>query len=111
MRKSVIKNISKILDEKKAQNIKIFNVAKLTSLCDYIIIASSSNSNHVRSLTHEVIKILKENNIFSFNLEKDDGYTWVVLDCGYFVINIFHNLTREFYNLEGIWADANELIF
>lgn len=109
MDRDIIKQILKTLDEKKAQNIKIFNVTKLTSLYDYMIIASTSNSTHVRSLTDEVVEKLKKNNLQSFNVEKDDGYTWVILDCGYFVVNIFHNTAREFYNLEGIWADANEL--
>lgn len=105
----IIKTILETLNEKKAQNIKVFDVKHLTSLCEYIIISSTTNSTHVRSLADDVAKTLKNNGIEYFNIERDIGYTWVVLDCDYFVVNIFHNKAREFYNLEGIWADANEL--
>ena len=81
----------------------------MTSLCDYITIASTSNSTHVKSLTEEVIKVLKENNKIIQNVEKDDNFTWIVIDCDDFIINIFHNREREFYNLEELWVDAEEV--
>ena len=106
----LIKIVLNTLEEKKAQDIKAFNVSNLTSLCDYIIIASSSNSTHVKSLTDDVVEVLKINNKIIDNIEKDDNFKWIVLDCKDFIVNIFHNKEREFYNLEGLWSDAKPFI-
>ena len=106
----LIKIVLNKLKEKKAQNIKAFNVSALTNLYDYIIIASSSNSTHVKSLTDDVVEVLKINNKKIDNIEKDNNFKWIVLDCEDFIVNIFHNKEREFYNLEDLWSDAKPFI-
>lgn len=106
----LIKIVLNKLKEKKAQNIKAFNVSALTNLYDYIIIASSSNSTHVKSLTDDVVEVLKINNKTIDNIEKDNNFKWIVLDCEDFIVNIFHNKEREFYNLEDLWSDAKPFI-
>ena len=108
---NIIKIVTEKLSEKKATNIKILNLKGLNSIFEYFIIASSSNTTHVKSLTDEIELVLKKNNSAAKHIEKDDNHTWVLLDCVDFVINIFHENTREFYNLDDVWADALEVCF
>jgi ribosome-associated protein len=104
-----IKNIVDFLYDKKATDVRIFNVKDLTSICDYIIITSSSNTTHVKSLTEDLKEFLDVN--FIKRIEKDENFNWIVLDCDFLIIHIFHQNTREFYNLESLWSDAQEITF
>ncbi len=104
-----IKEIINFLYDKKAMDIKAFNVTNLTPLWDYIIISSTSNTTHVKSLTEDLKDFLGDDLIK--NIEKDDNFNWVVIDCGLFIIHIFHQTTREFYNLESLWSDATQMNF
>ena len=99
------------LEEKKAQEIKTLKVKGLSILYDYIIICSTSNTTHVKSLTLELEEILKKNNKNIKSIEADLNSTWVVLDCEDFIVNVFYEPTRKFYNLEGIWPIAPNLWF
>ena len=74
------------LEEKKAQDIKTLKVKGLTILYDYIIICSTSNTTHVKSLTLELEGVLKKNDKNIKNIETDLNSTWVVLDCEDFVV-------------------------
>ena len=98
------------LEEKKAQDIKTLKVKGLTILFDYIIICSTTNTTHVKSLTLELEEVLKKNNKAIKSIERDLNSTWVILDCEDFVVNVFYEPTRKFYNLEGIWPDAPDFV-
>ncbi len=106
--KELLKKISSTLEEKKATDIKIYNVANLTSLYEYLLIASSKNTRHVKSLTDEMLNLLKEEKINHKNIEKDENFTWVVLDCTNVIIHLFYEQTREFYNLDSLFKDCLE---
>lgn len=105
----ILKIITDTLNNKKATNVQAFDVKKLTPFYDYMLIASTSNSNHVKSLISHVNDLLKQYNKKIRNIEKDDSYNWIIIDCSDFIIHIFLESTRKFYNLENIWADANKI--
>ncbi len=105
----ILKILTDTLNNKKAADIKTFDVRNLTPLYDYMLIASTSNSNHVKSLISHINDVLKQYKKDIKNIEKDDSYNWVVVDCNDFIIHIFLESTRKFYNLENIWADANKV--
>ena len=104
-----LKIIVDTLNNKKANNVKALCVKNICSICDYIIIADTTNSTHVKSLVDDLQFVLKLNNIKIKNIEKDENYNWIVIDCIDLIINVFHKNTREFYNLEKIWIDATEV--
>lgn len=106
----IIKNVAHMLQNKKAKNVRVLNLKNLNSIFDYFVIALTSNSTHVKSLTQEVEIFLKKNNKPILHTEKDENYNWVLLDCNEFSVNVFHEKTREFHNLEGLWADALEIL-
>jgi ribosome-associated protein len=102
----VVEHIYKALDDKKAQDITIMDVSKITTLADYFIIATGTSSTHINALCHHVEKELAKE---GFILAHKEGYVngdWVLLDYHDFVIHVFNSELRAYYSLERIWSDA-----
>ncbi|WP_370931824.1 ribosome silencing factor [Bartonella sp. DGB1] len=91
-----------VLEELKAENIVVFDIAERFSLADYIIIASGNSSRHINALAMFVIEKLKEKKILA-SVDGLESSNWIVIDAGVVIAHIFHPETREFYNLEKIW--------
>ncbi len=107
--KDFLKIVVDILDKKKAKNIKIIKIDKLTTLCDYFVVVDSDNVRHVKSLVDAVEGGLSFAGKIPRKIEKDVNFSWVILDYWDLVIHIFHKDTRKFYDLENIWADGVEV--
>lgn len=105
----LVKQIVKILDDKKAEDIKITKISDLTILGDYLIIADCSNTTHVRSLVDEVEYQTKQLGRAPSRIEKDTSSNWIILDYDQVIVNIFYKETREYYNLERLWIDGEQL--
>lgn len=97
------------LDEKSARDIKILHTTELTVLADYFVICTATGSPHVKTLTDEVDKALSEAGEPPRRREGYRGGDWILLDFGCLIVHIFQKETREFYNLERLWADAGEV--
>lgn len=104
-----LKNIVKVLDSKKAEDIKVIKISDLTIIADYFVIAGATSSTHTKSLSQEVdykLGLLGENPTRS---EGSGADGWVVLDYSDIVVHIFYKDQREFYQLERLWADGEEV--
>ncbi len=103
--KELMENIVRILDEKKASDILAIETADVTIVTDYFIIASATSNTHVRSLADDV-----EDGMSKLGVEPDhiEGKAtgWILLDYSSVVVHVFQTETREYYNLERLWADA-----
>jgi ribosome-associated protein len=97
------------LDSKKADDIKLLRVDKQTTLADYFIIAGGSSVTQTRALADEAEEKLKEAGFLPKNIQADTGHLWVILDYYDFLIHVFHKDTREFYSLERLWRDAEDV--
>ena len=100
------KTIAKILDKKKALDIKAIKITDLSIIADYFVIATGTSTTQVKSLADEV-----EYELTKLGLEpnKTEGYqssTWVVLDYYDVIVHVFCGEQREFYSLERLWADG-----
>ena len=100
------KEIADIMLEKKASDIKIFNVKKITSMTDYFIICSVDSDPQSKAITNNIEKRLKKNGIKPISIEGRDKFEWVLMDYMTFIIHIFNNEKRSYYNLDRLWADA-----
>ena len=100
-----LQNIVRILDEKKAEDIVAIKTTEVTIVSDYFVIASGTSSTHVRSLADDL-----EDGMSKLGVEPDhiEGRAtgWILLDYGETVVHIFSKESREYYNLERLWADA-----
>ena len=99
--------IAKILDSKKAIDIRVLRICDVSSLGDYFIIASASNKSHVQSLSDELDFALgHEDGIKPRRVEGYSSASWILMDYESVIVHIFHEETREFYSLERLWSDA-----
>jgi len=103
----LVQQIADLLDDKKAENVVVLDISRLTVLADYFVIASGRSELHVDALYDELNKSLSQKNIFPKHIDK--GKRWIVLDYGDIIVHIFHHEERSFYNLERLWADAERI--
>lgn len=101
-------SIAKVLDQKKADGLKVLKVRDLTVLADYFVIASGSSSTQVKSLAEEVEFQLGEAGVKPLRTEGYDTKNWILLDYGTVIVHVFYPEARNFYDLEHLWADAEE---
>lgn len=101
------KAITELMLDKKATEIQIINVSKLTSLTDYFIICSSDSEPKTKAIMNHIKdKVREKYNIKPLHLEGIENLEWVLLDYVSIVVNIFSKEKREYYNIERLWADA-----
>lgn len=98
--------IAKVLDKKKASDVKVLKVRDLTVLADYFVIATGTSSTHVKSLAEEVEFQLGEQGVKPLRTEGYDSKNWILLDYGEVIVHVFYPEARSFYDLEHLWADA-----
>lgn len=94
------------LEDKKAADIKIIDIEKITTLADYFIIASGSNRNQVQAMADNVDETLGRAGYQAKQVEGYQGANWILMDYGDIVIHIFDEENRLFYDLERIWRDG-----
>ena len=104
------KNIAKILDNKKAVDLKVIKIDDLTVLADYFVIAGGTSTTQIRSLADEVEATLEKNHkTFVGHREGVKTGDWVLLDYGSIIVHIFSAQARDFYNLEQVWKDGEQI--
>lgn len=107
--KKIIDIILNTLDDAKALDVIVFEVSKLTSISDYMIIASGRSNRQVNSIAEKVIEVAKENNLPPLGTEGKKEGEWVLVDLGDIIVHIMQPDTREYYQLEKLWgADAEQ---
>lgn len=99
---------AQVLDFKKAMQINVLKIQDISSLADYFVIATATSSTHVRSLADEVEEKLKEEGADP-RVEGYHSNNWVLLDYGNFVVHIFTQDARDFYDLDRLWADGTSV--
>ncbi len=102
--KKLIDIILKTLDDAKALDVIVFEVSKLTSISDYMIIASGRSSRQVNSMAEKVVEVAKENGVQPLGTEGKKEGDWVLVDLGDIIVHIMHPDTREYYQLEKLWS-------
>lgn len=101
--------IIKTLDSKRGEDIQAIKIADLTILADYFVIVNGTSNTHAKTLADEVEFQLTQKGEEPLRREADTGNTWIVLDYGDIIIHIFYKDTRNFYKLEGLWADGEQI--
>ena len=102
---------AKIADAKKAEDILIFDVRKLTSITDFFVICNGFNERQLQSIAGEIESQLHSHGIHAVGIE---GYTngrWILMDYVDVVIHLFDREMRHFYDLELLWGDAPKLLW
>lgn len=93
-------------DDKKASDIVIIDIAKLTSFADYFVICSAPSERQVQAIVRNVEDELRKHDIRALSVEGLQTSSWVLLDLGDVIFHCFTDSAREYYDLEGCWIDA-----
>jgi ribosome-associated protein len=94
------------LEDIKAHDIQAIDVRKLTSLFDWIVIASADSARQTKALARHVRDTLKEAGSSIVGTEGEDGAEWVLVDAGDVVAHVMQPAVRSHYNLEELWAEG-----
>lgn len=105
--KEIAKNAFLYLDEKKAIDIKIIDISKISVIADYFIICGGSNSRQVKALAENVEEKLGKAGVIPKSTEGYQNANWILLDYQDVIIHIFNQEERLFYDLERIWSDGS----
>ena len=98
---------ARALSDKKAKGIQALEIADLTTLADYFVIATGSSNTQINALVDNVEKVLAEEaGEQPLHREGYRGGTWVLLDYGCLAVHVFSAEVREFYGLERLWRDG-----
>ena len=98
---------ARALSDKKAKGIQALEIADLTTLADYFVIATGSSNTQINALVDNVEKVLAEEaGEQPLHREGYRGGTWVLLDYGCLAVHVFSAEAREFYGLERLWRDG-----
>ena len=100
------RKISELMLEKKAVDIKIIDVRKITTLTDFFAICTSESEPQTRAISNHIQRGLREDGLKDWHIEGYENLDWVLLDYINIVIHIFSKKSREYYNLERLWADG-----
>ena len=90
----------------KANDIKVLKVEDLTVLTDYFVIGTGQSATQVKALADEVEYQLEQAGVRPQHREGMDARNWILLDYGTVIVHVFYPETRNFYDLEHLWADA-----
>ena len=99
----------KILDDNKAHDIKLLSVRDKTVLTDYFVICSGTSNTQIKALSAELEYKLGEEGITPVGIEGYAEGTWIAMDYSHIIVHIFNRDLREFYKLEKLWNDAEEI--
>lgn len=96
-------------DEKKAENIKLIDLGGLSSLCDYVLIATATSKPHLDAVEEEISTQLKKLGYYKSNRDGGDSNMWRVSDYGAFLVHIMTQEARDFYALDKIFSFGKEI--
>ena len=95
--------------DKKANDVVVLDIRSLTVVADYFVICSGNSNTQVQAIAKNVREKFAKRGVHMKSMEGYDEARWVLLDFGDVVIHVFRQEEREFYNLERVWGDAQQL--
>src|SRR5690606_39329182 len=103
---SEVRRAAELLLDRKAIDVTLLDLRKLSSATDYFLIATGRSDTHVSAIADHLVDELKSEGVRPVGLEGMRGGRWVLVDYVDFVVHVFHPAAREFYQLERLWGDA-----
>lgn len=102
---------ARLADDKKAENIQVIDLCGLSSLCEFILIATATSKPHLDAIEEEISKKLKEQGIYKLNRDGRESNLWRVSDYGGFLAHIMTQQARDFYALDKIFSFGKPVDF
>jgi ribosome-associated protein len=99
--------IGDVIIEKKGQDLVVIEIGKISSLADYLVIATIENSRQLQAIARELDEMVKKEGGSRLGDEGRDQGWWVLLDFGDVVVHLMQEDAREFYDIEALWSDGD----
>ena len=109
--KEIACEIARVLDSKRGKDIKIIHVEEKTVITEYFVICTGNSSTQVKALVGEVEFKLEERGVAPYNVEGRDNNAWIVMDYSNVIVHVFSREARDFYNLDKLYGDAEQIEF
>jgi len=103
MVKSLKNKIITTLEDIKAVDPVAIDVKKISSLADFMVIASGTSNRHITAISERIIEGLREEDISGIKIEGLAGDDWLLVDAGDVIVHLMSSEAREFYDLESLW--------
>ena len=95
--------------DKKAVEMVVLDLRAIASFTDYFLITSGTNARQVQAIADEIVERLKKQGTRAQRVEGYQTAEWVLVDYGDFIVHVFENKARQFYDLERVWRDASRV--
>jgi ribosome-associated protein len=105
----LLKLIVQALDAKKADDLRVLDVSKQSSITDYLVLANGNSEPHLRALRIELEKILDDHKARILGMETAKGSGWMVIDAFEVMVHLFTAENRDKYRMELLWKDATNV--
>ncbi len=100
--------IATAMEELKVMDVRILEVSELTTVTDYMIIASGRSDRQVKAIAENVIEVARRNKISPLGVEGQKQGQWILIDFGDVIAHIMHPTARDYYQLEKLWATGTD---
>ena len=97
--------VAEVLDSKKGKDIKVICVEGKTEIADYFVLCTGNSSTQIKALCGEVEYRIGLRGVEPDNVEGRDNNSWILVDYGNVIVHVFSRESREFYNLDKLYAD------
>ncbi len=104
--KELMETVVKCMDSKKAIDIKVLDISKITTMADYFVICQGGSTTQMKAIADEVEEKLSEAGVKPFGREGMNTAYWILMDYSDVIVHIFSGESRSFYSIENLWSDA-----
>ena len=104
--KELLETVVKAADSKRAEEIVALDLENVSLLADYFVIMQANSERQVKAIADEIEEKVAAAGVQVRDIEGKNAANWVLLDFGDVVVHVFRTETRQFYNLEKLWAEA-----
>lgn len=107
----IVKGCCRVLDEQKAKDVVLLDIAARSGFADYFVIAGALSHGHLKGLLRSVDEFLASEGIHGRGSKRGplEDENWLLIDCGNFIIHLMNDQAREFYALEKLWFESPQL--
>ena len=105
----LLKSVVLALEAKKAEDLRVLDVSKQSSITDYLVLANGNSEPHLRALRVELEKVLDEQKVRILGMDTAKGSGWMVIDAFEVMVHLFTSENRDKYRMELLWKDATDV--
>jgi len=106
---NLLETVVEACEDRKAEGCTVLDMRNLTPVADYYVICHGNNERQVQAIARSVKNVLDEQGIDVKRMEGFEQARWILIDANGIICHVFHKDERDYYNLERLWGDADEV--